>query len=218
MKDLAEPHYNLARALRQQGEFRKALEEMRRSHELGSQRPSWRYPTAQWVRQLERLVELDERLPNLLAGKDTLASAGERVEVAELCTLKHLNRAALRFFEEAFRAVPGLGPPHRYNAACAAALVARGQGADARNLDDQERARLRQQALTWLRADLSAWSRQVATGQISRSRLKHALTNWQKDPDLAGLRDAVALKKLPANEQTAWRELWTDVADLLKKK
>src|SRR5206468_2126751 len=64
--DAAESHCNLGHALREQGEFRKALMALRRGHELGSRRRDWRYPSAQWVRQCERLVELDEQLPAFL--------------------------------------------------------------------------------------------------------------------------------------------------------
>jgi hypothetical protein len=67
----------------------------------------------------------------------------------------------LRFYSEAFADDPKLADDlrtrHRYNAACSAALAGCGQGADADKPDDQERARLRQQALAWLRADPAAW-------------------------------------------------------------
>jgi hypothetical protein len=46
-----------------------------------------------------------------------------------------------------------------------------------------------------------------------RQRLRH----WQQDGDLAGLRDAAALAKLPAEERAACERLWADVAALLKK-
>jgi hypothetical protein len=36
-------------------------------------------------------------------------------------------------------------------------------------------------------------------------------------PDLAGLRDEVALAKLPVDEQKACRALWAEVDALLKK-
>ena len=116
-------------------------------------------PSAQWVRQCERLIDLDGQLPGFLEGKTTPASADERIELAELCSLKRLNRAASRFYEEAFSAAPGsagsLSAAHRYDAACAAALAGCGRGEDAKDVDDKERARWRQQALDWLRADLS---------------------------------------------------------------
>jgi hypothetical protein len=44
-----------------------------------------------------------------------------------------------------------------------------------------------------------------------------ALRHWQKDADLAGLRDKEALAKLSAEERAACANLWADVAALLKK-
>ena len=43
------------------------------------------------------------------------------------------------------------------------------------------------------------------------------LSDWKQDSDLAGIRDAAALAKLPADEQKAFTQLWADVAALLKK-
>lgn len=43
------------------------------------------------------------------------------------------------------------------------------------------------------------------------------MLRWQQDTDLAGLRDAEAQAKLPAEEQKAVNRLWADVAALLKK-
>ena len=43
------------------------------------------------------------------------------------------------------------------------------------------------------------------------------LKHWQKDPDLAGVRDRSALEKLPDAERAEWEKLWADVAELLKK-
>ena len=43
------------------------------------------------------------------------------------------------------------------------------------------------------------------------------MRHWQKDTDLAGIRDAAALAKLPADEQKAFTQLWADVGALLKK-
>src|SRR5206468_10853885 len=49
---------------------------------------------------------------------------------------------------------------NRYNAACSAALAGCGQGNDVSGLDEKALARLRQQAMVWLRADLAAWEKQ----------------------------------------------------------
>src|SRR5262249_22072973 len=85
--NLAEAHCNLGRALTQQGEFRQALEELRRGHELGSKNPGWRSPSADWVRQCERLIELDGKLPDFLEGKATRAGAAEAIQLARRCQL-----------------------------------------------------------------------------------------------------------------------------------
>ena len=41
--------------------------------------------------------------------------------------------------------------------------------------------------------------------------------HWQTNPDLAGERDKKALATLPESEREAWRKLWVDVEELLKK-
>ena len=106
---------------------------------------------------------------------------------------------------------------HRYNVACGAALAGCGQGKDNSPLDDQTRARWRQQALLWLRPDLAAHAKRLEIGgPQDRSWVEQSLRHWQKDSDLASLRDPAA-SKLPAREQQAWRKLWADVAALLQK-
>jgi tetratricopeptide (TPR) repeat protein/serine/threonine protein kinase len=222
--EFAEAHCNLGGALLRKGAFRQALEELRRGHELGSKNPGWRYPSAQWVRHCERLVELDGKLPGFLDGKATPASAAERIELARLCWLKHLNGAATRFYKEAFVADPkladDLGAAHRYNAACATALAGCGHGEDAVQLEEKEKARLRGQALDWLRADLAAMGRLLDKGADqarSTARVGDVLKHWQVDPDLAGVREADALAQLPDAERQPWQKLWQDVADILKR-
>ena len=43
------------------------------------------------------------------------------------------------------------------------------------------------------------------------------LAHWREDDDLAGVRDADALMKLPDAERDAWRQLWADLDALLPK-
>ena len=176
------------------------------------------------MRQCERLVELDGKLPAFLEGKATPASAAERIELAGLCSLKHLNGAAARCYAEAFAAEPKLAEDlqafHRYNAACAAALAGCGQGKDADTLDAKEKARLRGRALDWLRADLEAMGRLPDKGADparSAAGVGTVLRHWQVDPDLAGVRGAEALGKLPEAERQAWKKLWDDAAGVLAR-
>ena len=107
---------------------------------------------------------------------------------------------------------------HLYNVAYYAALAAAGQGDDAAKFDDKEKTRLRRQGLDRLRADLALKAKQLDTGQIAdRAMVQQAMRDWQQDTDLAGIRDAAALAKLPPDEQKAVTQLWADVAVLLKK-
>jgi hypothetical protein len=107
---------------------------------------------------------------------------------------------------------------HRYHAACAAALAGCGQGHDAAGLDANERARLRRQALDWLRADLAAWGRVLEKDpEKVRSVSAGVLQHWLDDPHLVGLRDPDALAKLPEAERQPWQRLWNDVTDLLSR-
>jgi tetratricopeptide (TPR) repeat protein len=217
-----EAHCNLGGALKQQGRFAESLAALERGHELGSKRPGWPYPSAAWVRQAERLAAAAGKLPAYLEGEFKPSNAEERLGLVSVCQVKKLHSAATRLYTDAFAADPKLADDlkagHRYDAACYAALAAAGQGEDSAKLDAKERTRLRQQALDWLRADLALRTRQLESGKpADRAAVQQALRHWQQDPDLAGLRDAAALAKLPAEERAACEKLWSDVAALLKK-
>jgi serine/threonine-protein kinase len=79
-----------------------------------------------------------------------------------------------------------------------------------------EQARL--QALVWLQADLALWKKLAASApDLAGARVQTTLQHWQRNPDLAGVRDKDALAKLPEAERQVWHKLWADVADLLRK-
>jgi serine/threonine protein kinase/tetratricopeptide (TPR) repeat protein len=217
--DFAEAHCNLGRSLQHQGKYADALAELRTGHELGSKRPGWPYPSAQWVREAERGLRVHE----ILQGREKPADNAERLAVAWLClSSEKIYLPAVRFYEEAFAVDPPLADDlrqaHRYNAACAAALAGCGQGKDADQLDDQGRARLRQQARDWLQADLALWAKQAAKDDPKeRERVRQTLKHWQTDIDLTGLREQEAVAQLPAGEREAWREFWAEVEALLQQ-
>jgi hypothetical protein len=131
---------------------------------------------------------------------------------------KRWNRAAARFYEEALRAEPKLNARHRYNAACAAALAAAGKGKDDPAPDESARAKLREQALDWLVAELKAWRRvSMIVEPGNKELVASTLDHWKGDPDLAGIRDTQELAKLPDEERAALKQLWDDVDGLLTK-
>jgi serine/threonine-protein kinase len=220
--EFPDAHCNLGRLLLQTGRFPEALEERRRGHELGTRRADWRYPSGEWVREAERLVALDARLPAVLKGHDRPADAAERVTFAQLCYFRKLNAAAARLYAEALVADPRLTDDrqaaHAYNAACCAALAGCGKGKDDLPPDDRTRAKLRGQALDWLRDELAAWSKLLDGGTPDApARVQQALAHWKADSDLAGLRDSTALVKLPEDEQRACQILWSAVEVILAK-
>jgi tetratricopeptide (TPR) repeat protein len=223
-KDFAEAHCNLGSALQDQGLFADAVRARKTGHELGSRRADWRYPSADWVREAERLVELDAKLSKVQKEEAKAADAAERLQLAWLCRqpYKQLNATAARFYAEAFDAEPKLAEDprsgNRYKAACAAALAGCGQGKDADKVADRERTRLRQQALTWLRADLAAWRKQWEADQARfRPFLRQVMPYCLADIAFAGVHDPKALAKLPEAERQDWQKLWADVKELFAK-
>jgi tetratricopeptide (TPR) repeat protein len=220
----AEAHCNLATSLRDKGLLEESLAEFRQGNRLGAAQPDWPYPSSQWVREAESLLRVNRKLARILEGKQPPADDAERLALARLCQqpFKQLYATSARFFAEAFahddQLVNDIPSENRYNAACAAALAGCGQGKDADKLDEKERARLRKQAVAWLRDDLTYWTGHGPSGNPRDSaQVRQTLQHWQDDSDLVGLRDAAALQKLPVDEREACQKLWTDVADLLRK-
>jgi tetratricopeptide (TPR) repeat protein len=221
--DWAEAHCNLGEVLAKKGAFSEALAAYRRGHELGSKRTGWKYPSDKWVRQAERMLRADKRLSAVLQGTGRAADAAECLAFAGLCQEhRQLYAAAARFYTQAFAAdlkiADNLAVGHRFNAACSAAQAGCGKGKDAAGLGAKERAQLRRQALDWLRADLVAWQGVLAKMPAKVSvKIVQQMVHWQGDPDLAGVRCAAALAKLPQGERAAWRKLWADVVLMQNK-
>jgi Tfp pilus assembly protein PilF len=213
-------HYGLGDALYRNGQLDKAIAEYREALRL---EPDFAEARKSLL-QAERLARLDTRLPAVLQPKDQPKDAGVCLDLAELCMLPHRKQygCAAWFFGEAFAMEPNLvddlQAPHRYNAACAAALAACGQGKDADKLDEKERARLRRQALDWLRAELDAWRLLLAKDADGAGPiLVREMRNWLATPDFAGVRGQDALASLPEAERQEWQKLWTEVAELRKR-
>jgi serine/threonine-protein kinase len=212
----AEGHCNLANALRAQGRYAEALEELRIGHRLGSKRPHWPYATGQWLAGLERTAALAARLPKLLRGDDRPKDNAERLAFAQVCYEGRLYVAAARLFGEAVANDPAAGDIHdnrpRYNVACSAALAAAGRAQDGPSLDDNAKARLREQALEALRGELLTWAKLVKAKPNARPLEIKWMRHWLGDRDLIGVRESDALEKLPPAERAMWKALWDDVA------
>jgi tetratricopeptide (TPR) repeat protein len=211
----------LGQALLRKGRFAEARDACSRALQLLPANHPLRIHVSRQLRTSERLLKLEGWLPGLLRGADRPGSSSECLDLASMCRQhKRLHAAAARFYAEAFARGPGLADDlagqHRYRAACSAALAAAGQGQDAGGLRRMDRLALRRQALTWLRAELRARRQQLKSALPDEAaRARAALAHWQRDADLAGLRDGEALKALSADERQACLRLWVDVATAL---
>jgi serine/threonine-protein kinase len=211
-------HVSLGTALQVKGQLDEAIACYRNAVAVNPKDPLARTN----LTKAQRLAAARDKLPALQDGSYRPASNVERLDLAEWCRSRKLHGAATRLYADAFAADPAqaddLATGHRYNAACCAALAAAGKGEDAATVDDLERARLRKQALDWLRANLA-----VRTGKLdsrtpaSRASASRAASRWRQDPNLAGIRDPEALAQLPEGERNACEAFWAEVQALFDR-
>ena len=65
---------------------------------------------------------------------------------------------------------------------------------------------------------VAAWSAQLKDNpEKAAAGVRQTMQHWQQDADLAGVRDADAFAKLPADERKPWRQLWDDVETLRQR-
>ncbi len=215
---LANAHYNLGNALRDTGHLEEAVAEWKKTIELDPKNANARYNLAHWG----PVAALQRKWPDFLQGRFQPGDNAQRLHLAQLCVYKRYFRDAARLYTEAFVAEPkradDLAAQDRYAAACAAALAGSGRGEDAKQLDNNERARWRKQAVDWLRADLALRSKQADSDKpTDRAEVAQILRHWQHDRDLSGLRDKDALAQLPDEERRVCEKLWADVEALVKR-
>jgi serine/threonine-protein kinase len=156
-------------------------------------------------------------LPAFLKGDYQPRDNDERLAFVGVCQFNGLHRVAAGLCADALAADPRLAADLQadlcYRAARLALQAAADPEKDGQKLEDQERARLRRQALGWLVDDLAAWARTADAALAQKT-----LHQWLHDAALAGVRDKEAQACLPAEEREDWSRLWSAVAELLEKK
>ena len=160
---------------------------------------------SQWVRDCERLVELDRQLPAVLPGE--AQPAGPPRSPGTGPPLRRSTRAAT---PPPPASTPPPSPPSRsWPTTCKPGTATtppvpppwppRARGPTPASSTTPNGARLRRQALDWLRADLAAYAALAEKDDRSARRAgPAALAHWQQDADLAAVRDDKALAALPA--------------------
>jgi serine/threonine protein kinase/Tfp pilus assembly protein PilF len=207
---LAQAHGALGTALLFTGRFAEAAASLKTAFDLMSPFDPSRALCRTRLLEAQKLDKLAQRIPRVLDGKES-AAAEELVQMASMSHQYQQRYAiAARLYREAFKARPELAPPHRYHAALSAVVAAK--------LEENDQPTLREQARTWLQADLDGHSRQLADGTAAQVvEVEQRLTQWQADANLAGVRDGKSLAEFPDAERKAWQELWTSVAKLLNE-
>ena len=183
-------------------------------------------------------------LPAFLRGDYQPQDNDERLALLGICQFQGRCDAAARLYADAFAADPDLaedltrqcrcpgnaggqttcrprgGPEHacRYPAARCAALAGCGLGkrwgqAQRRGAGALAQAGARVAARPTWPCGPRHWTAAPARPVTA----KKMLTNWQADPDLAGLREFSALEKLPADEREECLALWKEVDGLLNR-
>jgi hypothetical protein len=189
---------------------------------LLSEGHSWRSVGVNQLNQCQEMLTLEKRLSLVLEGKET-AAPGELLKMAVMCQeSKRRYPTAVRFYQGAFKANASFADDwtkqHRYNAACAAALAAAGNGEEAAKLPAEEKANFREMARDWLRAELDLVRKKLKGGEPTVViETEDRLVRWQRDADLADLRDSGKLNGLPESQRKPSEALWADVAGLVKE-
>jgi tetratricopeptide (TPR) repeat protein len=220
--DLAEAHANLGFVLQAQGKLEEVLVEFRTAKEMAPPGSRIARDMPDRIREIGQQIDLADRFPGVLEGKDQPANGAEAVAFAQMAYDRAHYTAAARLWTEGLRLEPDLTNDrqagHRYNGACAAAKAAAGQGKDDPPPDEMAKVALRRQALDWLNAEHALWAKLLESGPPqARPFIKQTLQHWQTDTDLAGVREPEALEGLPAEERGAWLALWEQVEALRKR-
>lgn len=166
----------------------------------------------------QRLQSLEKRLPAFLNGRAQPEGPADLIAVARICQSPRHERhvAAARFYQAAMASAPGRmkenGADPLYQSACAAAQAGTGAGADAANLPEAEKSKLRGQALEWLKAYREYWiSRASAGGPAERRTATRALSRLFDDSSFERMRGRHLLEGVPPRERQAWIDFWSDL-------
>jgi tetratricopeptide (TPR) repeat protein len=208
---------NLGLVLRQKGRFAESRDVLRRGHQVGSKTKGWGYPSAQWLREADRFVALERKLPAVLEGDAEAKGAEERAQLAEAALYLGRWRASARLFRAAFEESPKLmADPWTGLRVLAAGAAARVAAGDVEGVEAAERDRWRVQALEWLEGELEAWEGTANVGRPPKGRIRQRLARWRFDPALASLREPERTASLAEADRARCRTLWDSYEALLR--
>ncbi|MGF1583409.1 MAG: tetratricopeptide repeat protein [Gemmataceae bacterium] len=218
---LIKPYLGWGRALTDTGQFQEGIEVLRTVKRVAPANHPLQPDVRNLIQKCQQLLALERQLPKVLSGEQ-IVPINEELKLINLCVqYKKRYWAAVKLCVGIFNRNPALAHDlkvqHRYNAACFALLASAGKGKQATEIDATERIRLRQQALSWLQADLAAYRKVLKNNRFISGAVFDRLRYWQSDPDLTPVRDLNDSVQLPKEEQPAWSKLWSDVHAMSKR-
>jgi tetratricopeptide (TPR) repeat protein len=216
-----ELRYHLGMLYLAKGDFVRGRELLLAFPERATWVAGWRYPAAEWAKDVETLLALARDLPSAAAPEDRVGDAREGILLGLMLQAHGRHRASMRAFETAFEAdpeaagrlLPWAAPyPAAAAAAQSALFAAWGLGRDAEALGDAERAACRERALAWMRSALESLRRLAHEDPTNGPGwLRGSLGTWLEQGDFALGREEANLRRLPPEEAAAWRALWEEV-------
>jgi tetratricopeptide (TPR) repeat protein len=208
---------NLSDALGASGNFDEAAAAAKKALQIDANNT---YALTNLAQALQRQKKLDEAIA---ACRKAIAIDGRLAEaymvLGSTLSVKGEVDEAITAFRKALTIDPtsltSVNSTLRYNAACSAALAGWGKSKNSDKRDEAKRGRLRQQGRDWLQDDLRLFRQKIQQGdRPTVSRIAANLSDWQQNADLAGVREAKELAKLPEAERQLWQRLWTEVKEL----
>lgn len=176
---------------------------------------------AAWKKRIEQKQSLDEKLATVSLSTELPGTALDQIELARHAKASSRQQylLALRLYQAAFTSEPKLAQDIRTalrsEAATAAALAACGLG-DARDLAINRKSELHQQAIAWLRADMSQYKVMLnGWWPWDASSARTSMEMWRQTPDFAFVRGKNHTDKLPPSEKSLWSEFWLEVDQVL---
>jgi hypothetical protein len=175
------------------------------------------------LKQCDHFLAVEGKLNTYLTKGEVPRRFDDLLELLLMChTFKQYHATAAKLSVLVFAAKPELADDldlgDRYEAARSALLAAAGRGRDPVKLTEQEKAKLRDQARTWLQADLAQWRKRLKARDLKRLPGLHVrLPDCQEDAAFATVHDPKALAHLSAVEQKDWAKLWAEVKQLGKE-
>ena len=169
------------------------------------------------IREAERMIALEARLPALIRREEHLATGSERIRLARLCQIKHLFATSAADLGRAFQPPSPDSPSSRapgIDTRPRARRYVRHRGESKENPppDRAARERLRRKAREWLEADLAAVIESMEKGSPrERSSGPSRLGRWLVASQLDGVRDQAKLLALSETERRDWKAFWIKV-------